>query len=68
MINTITESKTCSPDSDEDVGKLHNKDMSNEVCHPSSFSCLVFIHLIHLILDFPVVASNLFLFTQVAEI
>lgn len=39
----------CSRDSDEDLGKLRNKDMLNEVCHLSSNSILLF-H--YLILDF----------------
>lgn len=68
MINKITENKMCSPDSDEDVGKLRNKDMLNEVCHLSSFSCLLFLYLIYLILDFSVIVSYLSIFTQVAEI
>lgn len=65
MINKITENKMCSPDSDEDVEKLHNKDTLNEVCHLSSIICLLFLYLI---LDFSDIVSYLFMFTQVAEI
>lgn len=47
-----TENKVCPPDSDEDLGKLGNKDMLKQVGHLSSFLCLLLLCLLWIFLPF----------------